>query len=55
MEQYVEEMVSKGLAQNFKLRGTAQAVFRMIQILAEFKPLVRDARAWEIWLVNMQN
>ena len=53
MNQYIEEMVRKGLAQPVKLIGTAWAVFRMIQVLSEYKPI--RPKDWKRWIEDNQN
>jgi hypothetical protein len=43
VDKYIEEMVTTGLVKPFKLRGKAQAVFRMLRVLAEcrvFTPII---------------
>jgi len=55
MNPYIEEMVSTGQVKPLRLIGTALAVFKMIQILAEYKPHQRDPIGSELWLINREN
>ena len=46
----------RGLTGGEKMNEYIEELVRqMLQLMAELKPLERDALGWELWLVNKEN